>query len=100
MSDVSAGSVLVLGVGAARGLGAATARIFAAAGHPVVMAGRSAEKLREAAESVAAVGGTARVEVGDVTDAADVTRFVASAEALGPLHVAIQNAGGNRPSPS
>jgi NAD(P)-dependent dehydrogenase (short-subunit alcohol dehydrogenase family) len=99
VSDVSRASVLVLGVGAARGLGAATARVFAAAGHPVVIAGRSAEKLREAAESVVAVGGTVRVEVGDVTNAADVIRFVASAEALAPLHVAIQNAGGNRPSP-
>jgi NAD(P)-dependent dehydrogenase (short-subunit alcohol dehydrogenase family) len=99
VSDVSPGSVLVLGVGAARGLGAGTARVFAAAGHPVVIAGRNAEKLREAAESILAVGGTVRVAVGDVTNAADVTRFVASAEALAPLHVAIQNAGGNRPSP-
>jgi NAD(P)-dependent dehydrogenase (short-subunit alcohol dehydrogenase family) len=99
MSDVRPGSVLILGVGAPRGLGAATARVFAAAGHPVVIAGRSADKLRRAAESIAAVGPAPRVEVGDVTNAADVARFVASAESLAPLQVAIQNAGGNRPSP-
>ncbi len=99
MSSIPPGSVLILGVGSPRGLGAATARTFAAAGHPVVIAGRSRDKLREAAESVAAVGSAPRVEVGDVTNASDVARFVASAEALAPLHVAVQNAGGNRPSP-
>lgn len=99
MSDARPGSVLILGVGSPRGLGAATARVFAAAGHPVVIAGRSEDKLRQAAESVAAVGAAPHVEVGDVTNAGDVARFVASAEALAPLHVAVQNAGGNRPSP-
>jgi NAD(P)-dependent dehydrogenase (short-subunit alcohol dehydrogenase family) len=99
MSDVRPGSVLILGVGAPHGLGAATARVFAAAGHPVVIAGRNQEKLRQAAESIAAVGPAPRVEVGDVTNAADVARFVAAAEAVAPLHVAVQNAGGNTPLP-
>ena len=99
MSEVRPGSVLILGVGAPQGLGAATARVFAAAGHPVVIAGRNREKLRQAAESIAAVGPAPRVEVGDVTNAADVTRFAAAAEAVAPLHVAVQNAGGNRPMP-
>ncbi len=94
-----AGSVLILGVGASRGLGAASARVFASAGHPVVIAGRSPEKLRAAADSIAELGGSVRVEVGDVTSAADIARFVASAEAIAPLAVAVQNAGGNRPSP-
>jgi len=99
MSDVRPGSVLILGVGAPQGLGAATARVFAAAGHPVVIAGRNEEKLRLAAESIAAVGPAPRVEVGDVTNATDVTRFAAAAEALAPLHVAVHNAGGNKPMP-
>lgn len=99
MSDVRPGSVLILGVGAPRGLGAAIARVFAAAGHQVVIAGRSEDKLRQAAESIAAVGPAPRIEVGDVTNATDVTRFVAAAEALAPLEVAVQNAGGNRPLP-
>jgi NAD(P)-dependent dehydrogenase (short-subunit alcohol dehydrogenase family) len=99
MVDASPGSVLILGVGAARGLGAAIARVFATAGYPVVIAGRSPEKLRAAADSVAALGAAARIEVGDVTNPADVSRFVSSAEGLGPLEVAVQNAGGNRPAP-
>ena len=39
------GSVLISGVGASHGLGAAIARRFAAGGYPVVIAGRNAEKL-------------------------------------------------------
>jgi len=90
---------LILGVGAPQGLGAATARVFAAAGHPVVIAGRSEGKLRQAAESIAAVGPAPRVELGDVTKAADVARFVEAAESVAPLQVAVQNAGGNAPAP-
>lgn len=101
MASVEQGSVLILGVGSPRGLGAATARAFAAAGYPVVIAGRSTDKLREAAASITAVaaGPVPVVEVGDVTKAGDVARFVARAESLAPLQVAIQNAGGNRRSP-
>jgi NAD(P)-dependent dehydrogenase (short-subunit alcohol dehydrogenase family) len=101
MSSVEQGSVLILGVGSPRGLGAATGRAFAAAGFPVVIAGRSNEKLRDAAASITAVaaGPVPVVEVGDVTKASDVARFVARAESLAPLQVAVQNAGGNRRSP-
>jgi NAD(P)-dependent dehydrogenase (short-subunit alcohol dehydrogenase family) len=99
MSDIQQGSVLILGVGSPRGLGAAAARVFAAAGFPVVIAGRSPDKLRKAAESIAAVGPAPHIEVGDVANAGDVRRFVASAESLAPLHVAVQNAGGNQRSP-
>ena len=61
MSDTQQGSVLILGVGSPRGLGAAAARVFAAEGFPVVIAGRNHDKLRQAAESVAAVGRAPRV---------------------------------------
>jgi len=40
------GSVLVVGVGASRGLGAAIARRFAAGGYPVIVAGRNAAKIQ------------------------------------------------------
>jgi NAD(P)-dependent dehydrogenase (short-subunit alcohol dehydrogenase family) len=99
MIDTRPSSALVLGVGSARGLGAAAARAFAAAGYRVVIAGRDSDKLAQTARSVAAVGSPPQVESGDVTCAADVARFVASAESLGPLSVAIHNAGGNRPAP-
>ena len=39
-------SVLVVGVGAWRGLGAAIARRFARGGHPLAIAGRNAESSR------------------------------------------------------
>ncbi len=39
----------------------------------------------------------AEVQVGDVSNPADVERFVAAAEALAPLAVAVHNAGGNQP---
>jgi NAD(P)-dependent dehydrogenase (short-subunit alcohol dehydrogenase family) len=99
MADVRQGSALILGVGSPRGLGAATARAFAAAGYRVIVAGRNPDKLRQAVHSVESAGSVAQVEIGDVTNAEDVARFVASAEALGPLSVAVHNAGGNRASP-
>ncbi len=99
MSESQQGSVLILGVGSPQGLGAAAARVFAAEGFPVVIAGRNNDKLLQAAQSIAAVGRAPHIEVGDVANAGDVARFVASAESLAPLQVAVQNAGGNRPSP-
>jgi NAD(P)-dependent dehydrogenase (short-subunit alcohol dehydrogenase family) len=99
MNDPRQNSALILGVGSPRGLGAAAARSFAAAGYRVVIAGRDRAKLAAAAQSVTSAGSAPQVELGDVTRAEDVARFVASAEALGPLSVAIHNAGGNRPAP-
>ena len=43
------GAVLVVGVGASEGLGAAIARRFATAGFPVVIAGRNGDKLAQVA---------------------------------------------------
>ena len=104
MSDIDTGSagqgsVLVAGVGASFGLGAAIARRFAAGGYPVALAGRNAEKLAAVVEVLNGLGGEAVGVVGDVTVAADVARFVAAAEGLAPLAVAVHNAGGNRPAP-
>jgi NAD(P)-dependent dehydrogenase (short-subunit alcohol dehydrogenase family) len=99
MTDSRHGSALILGVGSPLGLGAAAARAFAAAGYPVVIAGRDSGKLQLAAQSIAELGAVAQVEIGDVTRAEDVARFVARAETLGPLSLAVHNAGGNRPSP-
>jgi NAD(P)-dependent dehydrogenase (short-subunit alcohol dehydrogenase family) len=92
-------SVLVVGVGAEQGLGAAIARRFAAGGHPVAIAGRNAPKLEATAAALAATGAEVTSIVGDASEPADQQRFVAAAEALAPLAAAVQNAGGNRPSP-
>jgi len=92
-------SVLVVGVGVSRGLGAAIARRFAREGHPVVIAGRNAEKLAKTAGEMNDSGARVVFAAGDAADAADARRFVAEAEKLAPLAVAVQNAGGNEPAP-
>jgi NAD(P)-dependent dehydrogenase (short-subunit alcohol dehydrogenase family) len=93
------GSVLVAGVGALNGLGAAVARRFGREGFPVLIAGRNDEKLRATEAAVRADGVELVSAVGDVSSAEDALRFVAAAEALAPLAVAVHNAGSNRPSP-
>lgn len=93
------GSVLVVGVGATEGLGAAIARRFGQGRYPVAIAGRNAEKLAATEAALKAAGITVASVVGDASVAADVRRFVAAAQALGPLSVAVHNAGSNRPSP-
>jgi len=98
-SGPARGSVLVVGVGAVQGLGAAIARRFAAGGYPVAVAGRNAEKLETVVAALKASGASAVGVVGDAAAADDVRRFVAAAEQLAPLAVAVHNAGGNRPAP-
>jgi NAD(P)-dependent dehydrogenase (short-subunit alcohol dehydrogenase family) len=94
-----AGSVLVAGVGSQQGLGAAIARRFGREGFPVAICGRNAEKLVATEAALRAEGLTVQAVAGDVSKAEDAQRFVAAAQALGPLAVAVQNAGSNRPSP-
>jgi NAD(P)-dependent dehydrogenase (short-subunit alcohol dehydrogenase family) len=95
----SRGSVLIVGVGASQGLGAAIARRFAAGGYPIAIAGRNAAKLQATAEELAAAGAQVVEVIGDASVAADAARFVAAAEGLAPLALAVHNAGSNRPSP-
>jgi NAD(P)-dependent dehydrogenase (short-subunit alcohol dehydrogenase family) len=95
---VSEQSVVVAGVGASRGLGAAVARRFAREGFRVTLIGRSAQKLAATLEELRKAGATAEAIVGDVTDEALVRRAVAQADAAdAPLEAAIFNAGGNWP---
>ena len=91
-------SVLVVGVGAWQGLGAAIARRFAGGGHPVVIAGRNAQKLEATAAELQRAGARASCVVGDAALAEDARRFAADAERLAPLAVAVHNAGGNEPA--
>ena len=92
-------SVLVVGVGAWQGLGAAIARRFAKGGHPIAIAGRNAQKLEASAAELRRMGATASFVIGDAAQAADARRFVVEAEHLAPLAVAVHNAGGNEPAP-
>ena len=101
-SDISTpapGSVLIVGVGASLGTGAAIARRFTRAGHPVVIAGRNEEKLAATLAELKASGAQAAMAVGDGSIAEDARRFVALAQTFTPLAVAVHNAGSNNPAP-
>ena len=93
------GSVLVVGVGASHGLGAAIARRFARGGYPVAIAGRNAAKIAVVLDELKASGAQAVSVIGDASLAADAAHFVEAAESLAPLAVAVHNAGSNRPAP-
>lgn len=64
--------------GAAGGIGRGVARTFAREGARVFLAGRTRARLEAVAETVAAAGGTAEVDVVDVLDEAAVAGHVAS----------------------
>lgn len=81
--------------GASRGIGAAGAHAFAAAGAAVVLAARNAEALDRLAAEVTERGGKALAVPTDVTDEESVARLVrTTTEHFGALHVAFNNAGG------
>ncbi len=93
------GSLLVVGVGAPQGRGAAIARRFGRAGFPVAIAGRNGPKLEETRALLQDEGVTVASVVGDAAVATDAQRFVAAARDLAPLAIAVHNAGSNRPAP-
>jgi 3-oxoacyl-[acyl-carrier protein] reductase len=82
--------------GAASGIGAATARIYAAAGADLALAwyppdGHDIEQVRQAAEKA---GRRVVVEAVDVTQTAQVDALVSRAvRELGGLHIVVANAG-------
>lgn len=80
--------------GASSGIGAATARKLAAAGHPVALGARRAQVCEELAAEIAADGGEAFAHSLDVGDADSVKKFVAAAtEAIGPIEIVVSGAG-------
>lgn len=95
-----AGTVVVVGVGASRGLGAALVRRFAAEGLHVFAAGRTLAKVAAVAAEVGATGGRCTAFVADASRDDDVTALFDAAEAAGPLAVAAYNGGGNRWKPT
>jgi NADP-dependent 3-hydroxy acid dehydrogenase YdfG len=80
--------------GASSGIGAATARAWAAAGHPVVLGARRLERLEEMAAEIVAGGGEALAVPLDLTDDGSIDVFATRAESeLGPIEVVVSNAG-------
>ncbi len=80
--------------GASRGIGAATARHFAQAGHPVALVARNAAAIETLAKEIARTGGRAVAIACDVADAHAVERAIGQAvAALGGIGIVINNAG-------
>ena len=80
--------------GAASGMGAAMARLFAREGAKLVVADILEREGREVADGIAAAGGTARFQRLDVTQEADWQAAVEAAlAAFGRLDILVNNAG-------
>jgi len=87
-----AGKVAIV-TGAALGMGAATARLFAAAGAKVVVADFNREQGEQVAREIVAAGGVACFQKTDVARASEVEAMVAAAvDRFGRLDVAVNNA--------
>ncbi len=88
-------TAVVLGVGSTDGLGAAIGRQFAAQGHHVVIAGRTAEKIDAVAHDITEKGGSTDTFVTDVTDPQNIAQLFAHAPTTGTVNAVIYNAGNN-----
>ncbi|MEU1179908.1 SDR family oxidoreductase [Streptomyces sp. NPDC005820] len=87
-------SKVVAVTGASSGIGEATARRLAADGHRLLLGARRTDRLETLTKELTAAGGTVSFRHLDVTDAADVRSFVATArERHGRLDVIVNNAG-------
>src|SRR5260221_10460013 len=88
---------VVLGVGALQGLGAAVAIRFAREGYTAVVAGRTEASLKAVVEEIQRQGFKAQGVATDSTSEEQITKLLAGAEQIGPVEVAVFNAGGNNP---
>ena len=92
---------VALVAGASKGIGAATAEAFAAAGAAVVLAARDTTALKAVADGIEARGGRALAVGADVADAGSMRHLVEAAlSAFGRLDAAFNNASaGPMPAP-
>jgi citronellol/citronellal dehydrogenase len=91
-------SILVTGGGS--GIGRCTAHELAALGAHVVLVGRKADKLENAAAEIIEDGGSVSYQVCDIRDEEQVQAMVAQVLAeRGTIHHLVNNAGGQYPAP-
>ncbi len=84
--------------GAGRGIGAASASLFAREGASVMLASRTESELQATVEEIRASGGTADYVVTDFTDAASIQHAVQTVvDRYGRLDIAFNNAGTSIP---
>jgi len=88
-------SAIILGAGAADGVGGALARRFAAGSLHAIIAGRTEEKVEKIATDIRAEGGSAEGIRVDVTSEADQDALFALAAERGPIAAVLFNAGNN-----
>lgn len=93
-------TAVVVGVGAEQGVGAAVCRRFAQEGYHVLVAGRTADKIKRVVTTINATGGSAESVVTDATQESDVIRLFDYAMSPGtersPVDAVIFNAGNNQ----
>lgn len=89
--DVKNRSAIVTGAGS--GIGEASARVLAASGAAVLVVDIVEENAREVTDRIIADGGVAVALAGDVSDEALAQVMVKEAGKLGPLRIAVNNAG-------
>ncbi len=91
---------IVVGVGAALGLGGALCRRFAAEGYHVIVAGRTLDKVNQVVAGIAAKGGSAEPVQMDTTREPDVIglfdRAFTPRAGLGAVDLVVYNAGNNQ----
>lgn len=94
--DFSGKRVLVSG--SSSGIGAATARLFAASGASVVIHGRNADRAAALQDEIRAAGGTAIVALGSLDSDAGAANIAREVEAaLGGIDILVSNAGDSQP---
>ncbi len=99
MSRQLAGQAALV-TGGGSGIGEGIARVLAAAGARVAVSGRRREVLDAAVRAISEAGGEALAVAGDVARPGDAGGMVAAAvEAMGGLHILVNNAGVARGGP-
>lgn len=87
----------VVVTGGSSGIGLALAQLLAARGAQVLIVGRRAQRLNEAANELGKSGCTVKTFAGDVTNGADRTRLIETAIAeLGGIDILVNSAGAVR----